>query len=65
MPEMLIKGRDGFLIARITNEQNGYQRIYDRTGRYLGYYNPYADNTYNRSGAFFTKGNALPALLNC
>lgn len=43
--------------------QDGSIKIYNRTGSYLGYYDPKEDKTYNRNGSFVGTGNLIATLI--
>ena len=55
--------RNGKIIGRMMQFQDGRIQLYSRTGSYLGYYDPNDEKTYNRSGSLVGTGNLLATLI--
>ena len=55
--------KNGKVIGRMMQFQDGSIKMYTRTGSYLGYYDPKEDKTYNRNGSFVGTGNLLATLI--
>lgn len=64
MSDTLIKDQNGKVLARIRIENNEFQRIYNISNHYLGFYNPNSNTTHYSNGSLFCRGNAITALIN-
>jgi hypothetical protein len=52
----------GALRARIDEDQNKKQ-IFDKTGRFMGFYDKRTDTTHDKTGRLFGRGEQLALLL--
>ena len=58
-----IRDRNNQALGFIDDLGGGKQRAHDINNRPIGMYEPSTDKTIDRSGRFFSKGNALMALI--
>ncbi len=58
-----IRGASGLVVGRIDEDDHG-SRAYDAGGTFVGRYNRFSDQTYDKSGGVVTlSGDALTALI--
>ena len=63
MADQDLKGKNGNLMGRIKCLSNGKSELRDKNGNLKGTYDPKSNDTRDRNGNLFARGNMLTTLL--